>query len=183
MNQDIRELMLSDLAHFGKSFWRNEEVGEKRVNFLLSLVTAIVAGLVALATSDFASKAPQEARYLASGALAGVLVVGLVTYLRVLRRNEVTDEYVDVIKYIRKRFHEASMFDEEYKLPLDAKERSAWRGGLSTMVAAINSLILAYLVAILIWPGTWVLAAAVFGFALGMALQAILNKLSQKGKT
>jgi hypothetical protein len=42
------EFLLAELEHFGQSLWRNEEVGEKRFNFFLTLVTAVISGLVAL---------------------------------------------------------------------------------------------------------------------------------------
>ena len=31
--EESLKLLIEDLKHFGESFWRNEEVGEKRFNF------------------------------------------------------------------------------------------------------------------------------------------------------
>jgi len=49
--EDTRAFLLAEHEHFGDSFWRNEETGEKRVNFLITLVTAVLAALVALASN------------------------------------------------------------------------------------------------------------------------------------
>ena len=48
----MTELLLHDLDHFGESLWRNEETGEKRFDFFLTLVTAVAGGLVTLATAE-----------------------------------------------------------------------------------------------------------------------------------
>ena len=45
-----KEFLLHEYGYFSESFWRNEEAGEKRVNFFVTLVTAVLAALVALAT-------------------------------------------------------------------------------------------------------------------------------------
>jgi len=37
------KLLLAEYQHFSESFWKNEEIGEKRVNFFITLSTAIVA--------------------------------------------------------------------------------------------------------------------------------------------
>lgn len=42
------EFLLTEHKLIQESFWRNEESGEKRVNFFITLVTAVIAALVAL---------------------------------------------------------------------------------------------------------------------------------------
>lgn len=182
MNKEIKDLLLADLSHFGDSFWRNEEVGEKRINFYVGLVTAVMAGLVTLASSQFAGDNPGRALELAAAVLAGLFVLGLVTYLRICRRNEVTDQYKKTLKYLRNRFRELAQFEGEYDLPLGDKGRSLWDGGLVTMVAAINNLILAYLAAIIaLHPSLGskplkrtIIAVALAGFAAGIFVHVLL---------
>ena len=42
------DLLLAEHSYFADSFWRSEEVGEKRVNFFITLVTAVLTVLIAL---------------------------------------------------------------------------------------------------------------------------------------
>ena len=76
-----RELLLADLEHFEESIWRNEEIGEKRFNFFLTLVTAVAGGLLALWTgdrvpADFRARLPA----LTWQSNLALLILGLLTY-------------------------------------------------------------------------------------------------------
>ena len=44
-NMEDEKLLLAEYELFSTSFWKNEEVGEKRVNFFITLTTAIIAGI------------------------------------------------------------------------------------------------------------------------------------------
>lgn len=46
-----KEFLLSELRYLQETFWKNEAAGETRVNYFITLVTAVLAGLVALVTS------------------------------------------------------------------------------------------------------------------------------------
>jgi hypothetical protein len=46
------EFLLADHKYFADSIWKNEEVGEKRLNVFITLVTAVIAALVALHAKD-----------------------------------------------------------------------------------------------------------------------------------
>lgn len=52
MTVEDEKLLMAEYEHFSESFWRNEEVGEKRINFFVTLTTAIIAGIVALVSGD-----------------------------------------------------------------------------------------------------------------------------------
>lgn len=132
-----RELLLSDLEHFGESLWRNEEIGEKRLNYFVTLITAAAAGLVALHTDGGSSSLPLFR--IRNGTLAVLVVFGLVTYFRMLRRNQVTDQYQKTLNYIRRRLRGASAFD--YEVPMEAPRRwhSFFRGGLADTAAAVTA--------------------------------------------
>ena len=94
------DLLFADLEHFSESFWRSKELGERRFNFFLTLVTAVMAGVVAAHTSkEFAEK---ELQALQGYACAALLLVGLGTFLRMLQRNRVSDEYKTTVRYIRR---------------------------------------------------------------------------------
>jgi putative (di)nucleoside polyphosphate hydrolase len=182
MGKDMKDLLLFDLGHFGESYWRSEEVGEKRLNFFIGLVTAVAAGLAAFVGSEVASKNPGLVAGVTSMALAGLLVVGLATYLRILKRNDVTDEYIDVLKYLRKSYVDLEKPGSPeicYRLPLSTKPRSVLSGGQTTMVAAINCVVIACALAIA-WPHpTPKLVAVACGFSAGVVLHLAARRLRQ----
>lgn len=146
--QGSADLLIADLEHFGESLWRNEEVGEKRFNFFITLVTAVIAGLVAFHTSD-AQLDPPTMKAVTNGALIALLVLGLLTYMRMLQRNRVTDQYQRTLKYIRQKLADLNHLPE-YKVPqpLDTGIRKWFRGGLAETVGAIDSVLLCTLLII-----------------------------------
>src|SRR5262252_7639975 len=97
-DKGTREFLLEDFRHFSESSWRNEDVGEKRFSFLVSLVTAVAGGLVALRTADKNRIPPDEVIGITQAAVAGLLVIGILNYLRMLHRNRITDEYHRTLK-------------------------------------------------------------------------------------
>ena len=124
-----QELLLADLQHFSESLWRNEEVGEKRFNFFVTLVTAASAGLVTLYASQHAPTGT-VLEQIRNGVLIALAGFGTLTYLRMLQRNRVTDEYKRTLTYIRKR--------------LVAIDRSM-RNYRAETVGAVNAIILCVL--------------------------------------
>jgi putative (di)nucleoside polyphosphate hydrolase len=158
---DPEQLLLAEYEQYSESFWRNEEAGERRVTFFTTLTTALITAIVALRTSEL--KIPtEEVILIATAALSSALVFGIATFLRILQRDRVTDEYKGVLRYLRVHLKRCSGL-EEYCLPLKAS-RKHWllRGGLATTVALMNCLLVAVLVAV--WsPSTeqaWVLVPA-----------------------
>jgi len=165
------DLLLVDYHRFIEAFWKNEEIGEKRVNFFITLVTAVLAGIVAFVTkkgepggipSDIANK-------IILGALSGILIVGLVTFLRIIQRNDVTDEYKGILNYIHSNLKERGIALSEYELPYAPRKTKIkkWllQSGLAEMVAAMNSFVLVCLVFPMFhkcYLGPWVPAAGAF---------------------
>jgi hypothetical protein len=86
-----KDFMLAQYKALSDSFWRNEELGERRVNFLIALVTAVIAALVALA--DVKQVDFEDIVLPSIPAVTALLLLGIVTWCRMLRRNRVTDEY------------------------------------------------------------------------------------------
>lgn len=107
------DLLLAELKIFAESFWRNEETGEKRVNFFITLVTAVIAALVTLATSNLKKNV---VHLITLFALFGVLCFGVIVLLRMIQRNKVTDEYKKAMDMIRSHFRtwEESTLREYY---------------------------------------------------------------------
>jgi hypothetical protein len=132
------EFLLAEYQHFADSFWRTEELGEKRVNFFISLVTAVVIALVALA-QDKGRFSTTQVEGIAFAAGTALLMVGIFTFMRMIRRNDVTDQYKKAMDMIREHFRAAgNMNDYE---PFEKLPRMLGTGGLAQTVALLNSLI------------------------------------------
>ena len=170
---DPEKLLLAEYEQYSESFWRNEEAGERRVTFFATLTTALITAIVALRTSEL--KIPKaELVLISSAAAVCVLLFGLVTFLRILQRDRVTDEYKAVLRYLRAQLKRCSGL-EDYYLPLQSL-RKHWllRGGLATTVALMNCLLVAVLAVLWsvpdrAWPfGILAFLAAFLAHALGI---------------
>jgi putative (di)nucleoside polyphosphate hydrolase len=141
------QLLLADLEHFGGSLWRNEEVGEKRLTFFVSLLTAVAAGLVALAASG-TELGDELFDTTATAGMVVLLVIGLLTYLRMIQRNRVRDEYQRTLAYIRLTYRALCPELATYEVPHTERRYRfpTWlRGGYAETFAAIDGLLLAVL--------------------------------------
>jgi hypothetical protein len=139
-----KEFLLAEYRYFTDSLWRNEEGGEKRVQFFITLVTAVLAGLVAFIKPQ-SGEVRAEATYpMVAGALAALLVIGYVTLKRMRHRNRVTDGYKRTIDLIRSRFRDWDISLGEYqplgtgclaRLPVQASREDIFRAGQAGRVA------------------------------------------------
>lgn len=118
-----KDLLLADLEIFEDAIWRNEETGEKRFNFFVTLVTAVGAGLAALWTTEKILKdmpdLPREVTWQAS---LGLLIFGFLSFLRMMHRDGVTSEYKHTMRYIRRIYCDAFGATDpalrQYRVPL-----------------------------------------------------------------
>ncbi len=133
------DFLLVEYRNLADSFWRNEEAGERRVNFFITLVTAVLSALVAWATRGSGSRTDSDYAIVLFALLA-LLALGSVTFLRMLRRNQVTDEYKRAMDSIRAFFKEGDERLRDYE-PFKKMRRKMGRGGLVEMVAVLNSVI------------------------------------------
>lgn len=173
-------LLLAEYAHFSESFWKNEEMGEKRVNFFITLSTAILAGIVALFTADPDDIQPAVIRELASGALAINLLIGIVTLVRILWRNKVTEEFKNIVDYLRQEMLQRSVALENYALPfIEKKKRWKFRGGLAEVIALMNSIICTTMVGI--WQPTWWLLVLVLILTFSLQMLFITKRGGKVG--
>ena len=147
---DQEQLLLAEYEQYSEAFWRNEEAGERRVTFFTTLTTALVTASVALRASEL-NIPKQEVILVASAALSSALLFGIATFLRILHRDRVTDQYKAVLRYLRVHLKRCSGLDE-YDLPLGSRRHWLLRGGLATTVALMNCLLVAVLIAM--WSST-----------------------------
>ncbi len=179
-----KDILAADFKSFEDSFWKNETVGETRVQFFVGLVTAVIGGLVTLATTiekaGQASTDPEpwidekKVTVIALFALSSLLIVGWITFLRMVRRNCVTDEYKGAMDYIRKTFVTPKL--QNYTPFLEPEEEQKPKiGGLSNFVAIINGLILAALIYVLVSsPELWETPPSPEGTAVMAVLIAVI---------
>jgi ABC-type multidrug transport system fused ATPase/permease subunit len=169
------DFLLAEYKNLAESFWRNEEIGEKRLNFFMTLVTAVIAALVALATKENDALTPADVKLISVYALLALLAFGLVTLMRLIKRNRTTDEYKRAMAKIRDQFRESDARLANYQ-PFEKKQRTLFAGGLVEMVAVINSLIVAALVALITFPGSVVVSG--LGACAGFVVSAVAHGLA-----
>lgn len=148
------QFLMKDYDALTQELERNEGRGETRLSMFMTLVTAVIAGLVTLAASDQASAA-NLVRPVVSFALAGMLAIGVVLFLRLLKRNEVTDGFVADLSrlraIVRERLDPTGLlsawrpFKPQQLNSRDGEDPATKRrrkfGGLADTVAVINSIL------------------------------------------
>ena len=163
---EAKNLLITDLEYVRGSFWRSEEIGEKRFGFFVSVVTAAVAGLIALSANEAA-----DFTKITNWAILALLVFGLLTYIRMLQRNATSDGYKmmsdeiwDVGLQLCPELNEIS-----YKLNWGTKTGlSKWaRAGLAETIGVINGALFgAYLAYAFKTPITVAVVAGVIAAAI-----------------
>jgi len=135
-----QDLLLTELHIFEEAAWRNEEIGEKRFNFFVTLVTAVIGGLVVLwasdrGSADFRVMLPT----LTWQATLALLIFGLLSYRRMVHRDRVTAEYRQASNHVRRFFRETYKDEcpalRDFVLPHEIKnaekaKESEWKGRL-----------------------------------------------------
>jgi hypothetical protein len=87
-----RDFLKTLYGRYAELFVENEDIGEKRVTILVSLVAAIIS-----ISGILSAPALQDTEHvpflLGLSALTGLLLFGLVTFRRIIQRNIITDDY------------------------------------------------------------------------------------------
>lgn len=190
------DFILEEYKHLTDSFLRNEELGERRVNFFLTFTTTAIGALVAI--REFFGDVEMKNFYIGFCAvLLALLLFGIVTLMRIIHRNLVTDKYLRGLARIRRYYADTDKENPNilpylpYKtfddFPQRKKERkdiySLGNGGLLETVALVNSLIMAALLALfafyrLEWRDWNLWLAPILGFVVTWSLQFIHTKKS-----
>ena len=163
-NQEVKDLLLEEYRAVTDSLANSEQAGETRVNWLIGIVTAAIGGLIALCSAE-RRIGSELICALVIVSLAALLVFGLITLFRIMKRNAVTDGLKQDVSTIRQAIKDHfdperlllyyQPFGQQYgprltELPDPAApthEGVRKFGGLAHIVAAINGLLLAGLVA------------------------------------
>lgn len=145
------DFLLREHEYFTKSFAENEAVGEKRVNFLITIVLAILAALVGLVSVESTIIDLNIVLMVGIFVMFGLLLLSRVTLLRIIYRNKRTDEWKDRLDKVRDQFRKLDKRLEDY-YPFGKKiqRRTGFRefgtGGLVEFTMAITTILLIALV-------------------------------------
>lgn len=162
--------LLAEHQYFRESLRHNEEVGEKRVNYFISLTTAMITAFVAIMSFDITFITIEQLLLITVVAMVGLLVIGWLTMLRILKRNKNTDkckERLDLVRKLFREFDESETLKESYWPYGKAKikkpgDREWGSGGLREMIIAMNSIITVVIIVIVleltrrIFYSTWI---------------------------
>lgn len=153
------DFLLAEYQSQREAFWHNEELGERRVNFFITLTTAVIAALAIREKGILASGGKVDTIFFYG--LGAVLLFGVVTLVRIIRRNLVSHEYLRAVARIRRYFtdRDQQILRHLYYKPYDDRpqRKKEWNeifslgtGGLVETVALVNSLIVAALCALFV---------------------------------
>jgi putative (di)nucleoside polyphosphate hydrolase len=132
------DFLVADFQHFAESYWRNEEMGERRLQFLIGLVTATAGGIGLIGKTD-AGFLWSEVRGLALVAALLLLGFGLLTFRRMLHRRRVTKEYLGAMRLIRAALLPATLA-ESIQDSLGKNEGNVLlRGGLAPITILVDA--------------------------------------------
>ena len=182
-------LLLAEYHRLIDSFWKSEELGERRVTFFITLTTAVITALVAIRGKEISFESVEVGTIFFLGLLS-LLLFGIVTLTRIIHRNLESHQYLRAAARIRRYFtdRDETILGYLYYGPYDDQphRKKEWReifsrgtGGLVEMVALANSLILAALFALLasyFFPWWVFVPLGLLGFILAWICQFICVK-------
>lgn len=155
-DDDSVNFMMAEYQQLADSFHDNEDIGDKRVNLFITILTAIIGGLAifqAKPLSDFLSYDTYVAiLFLGTGSS---LLFGILTFFRIIKRNASSDKCLEGMDRIKQYFIEQrnSQIREYLEFPPKIGKRKNLRkekwgkpfsfgsGGLVQTIALLNSLI------------------------------------------
>lgn len=192
-DQGSIEFMLKEYDHHLKEFERSEEIGEHRVNFFITLVTAVSGALgVFLFKCDKFDVREKTANLILISAFLALLIFGFLTLVRIVHRNLISHKELRAMGRIRRYFVEKDPEINKYLQysPRDDKpiRMKKWReiasigtGGLVETTMLVNAFLTAVL-AVQIYNYfvrsiDFIIIAGISGFLLAWTLQFVFVKL------
>jgi ADP-ribose pyrophosphatase YjhB (NUDIX family) len=189
----IKDFLLAEYRNLADCFWKNEQSGETRVNLFIGLIVAATGGLVTLASAEN-NLGGEALRLIIRSSLFVLIVLGVVTLFRMLKRNAATDGYKSGCDMVRQLFKDH--FDDAHILlryhPFapardESRQNSEYRkiGGLTHTVAAINSVLVAGFAGAVLYPdlsATYIGSAAAFFFAITLQFACVNRSERQAEK-
>ena len=175
--------LLAEYQGYRDSFWHTEELGERRVDFFITITTAVIAAL-AIREKGILVPEGQAVDPIFFLGLGAVLLFGVVTLARMVHRNLKSHEYLRAAARVRRYFVDRDQHIRPHLFypPYDDRPRREKRwsqllslgtGGLVETVALVNSLIAAVLGGLLTfaYPGWAIGLSAIGAFVLAWVVQ------------
>jgi len=145
----LGDFLLAEYEHMCESFLRNEESGEKRAAFFVTLVGG-AGGILGFVFGEKAQM-PRDQIFVAAAVVAAVLLCfGFLTVRRLIQRNVETDKIIFALRTLRRLFLKQTeakevrnAFYAPYKKPdlREVKWNSFGKGGWLHTVAFVNALL------------------------------------------
>lgn len=156
--------LLEEYRYFSDWFKRSEETGEKRLNFFITLVTAIIAVIMTFITST--TEFPEILSIytpIIISLLLSLLVLGILTFGRIIKRNKASDGYkkdIDRIRLFFKNKYKKNLHD--YEFFHEIKGRKILTGGVADVIISLNSILFVITVLFLTFAFTLLLRIFLF---------------------
>jgi putative (di)nucleoside polyphosphate hydrolase len=177
----------TEFEHTYASFLNNEEMGERRIANLITLVAFLAAAVGLMADRDWGD--PNVPLWVAAGAAVSGLGLGWLTFRRILNRNITTTTLLMAMRRQRHLMvlgHPAVVDAQPFPDP--PKTRTFWpeggRSGLAEMAAAVNSILAASTGAVIVaafeGPGLAAIGVAVVMVLGSWRLHAISARKAYK---
>lgn len=164
----LMQLLLAEYAHTGESLLRNEEDGEKRVTFFVTLAAAVISALAFVVGDEGALKGDsvgvQKFAGIATIPLILLIALGYLTFMRVVTRNVASDRYKEGMNRIRRWFvkslgRSATAFLAFDPLSPTCRNRASLvpfrRGGWLETIAVMESLLIGALTGAALIASAW----------------------------
>lgn len=151
LDLEMRDACTREYERIGSELVQNESMGDGRVNLYLGLWGVAVAGVAAVLSNDSHG---EQLRPLVTLALVVLSWLGVVTLVRIVRRNQRTDELVDALvrfRYLmlgpsRPLYDAAAPWKDwdcakcrEPRVAIKKRRRAFWQAGLLQPVYLANS--------------------------------------------
>lgn len=176
VRRKLPDFLLAEYEHMGESLLRNEESGEKRAAFFVTLVGA-AGGILGFVFGETTPIVSRDRIPITTAAVAAVLLcLGILTVRRLIERDIVTDKFVFALRALRRLFltpAEAAVLSNAFFHPYgpprsrSVKVFSIEKGGWLRTVAFVNALLMAIVAAGLAvsWnvPRPWQIIIALAG--------------------
>lgn len=167
----FEDFLIAEYNQLSEAFLNNEELGERRVNFFITLTTAVIGAFVAIWK---VSDVKVDKIFFLFGLFA-LLLFGIISLVRIIRRNLATDKYLRALGRIRRYFADEDPKKKPFLLfPLydDKSRKTEWKdiksfgtGGLVEMVEFINIVIFVAIIALALYIRSipkWIIALSAF---------------------
>jgi 8-oxo-dGTP pyrophosphatase MutT (NUDIX family) len=143
----MKDFLLEEYRSLTQSMQVNEEIGEKRLTFYITLITSVLGGIVALLTSfdSIPAQFLPLVKVLVIALLTAIFLIGHVIYKRMQKRNQTTDGFKKDLRRIRNmmklKYAESSDTFSQYYYSFGVKNEKRKDTSLVNIVGILNAFV------------------------------------------